>query len=464
MATWDNNLGMWKASTGGYYNSQDEATAAEGSGAAPTKSVDLTDFQNNQGQASVAKPVDPNDTPNPNNPGGLSNNDLWNATDYNRRSATAVARTNAGTAGGLGTREGDPGAAPMLTTGIIPGSNFSNSHGQQYVVQRQTPEQLAAYNSKLGTVTDQGMVAGRQNLSIDPASIGVAPGGTGAAGAPGGTPSAATAAADQATQRAHNAFDDQVDTASATDTKAWSKAYDAINGLAPTDTTLSDEARSYQKEGLQQQRALLEKMLGYDPNQAATQFGDQALARSVALARSGGTAAQQQANTLDALDQAPGLYAEGQRQADAIQTQRLQGAENASQAFGVLGTGIRGQDTNQAQFESTLGLSIANSIGDLTKSQVTLNQQQTQTFAQIWTDFAKLQSVYAGMDETAQLHYLDQQFADKQLGQQWQMFKDTLAAQGEIKPKDIISGFFQLGGGAISAGGQILAANAKAGG
>lgn len=462
MASWDNNLGMWKASTGGYYNSKADAVAAEGSGAAPpdASSVDLTDFQNSQGKAqtTVQAPDDPNNTPNPNNPGGMSNNDLWNSVDYNAASSRAVANTNAGTGNGLGTAGGAlPNIAPR-STGILGGEDFSDSHGRQYQVAAQSPEDYAAQTARMGTVKSDGMVAGTQNLTLTP------PGAAGAAGVTGAPQSPATAAAAEQTQRAGNAYDAEVDKTTARDDDAWAKAWSAIDSLQPTDTSLSDEARGYQKEGLQQQRMLLERMLGFDPNQYATQFGDQALARTVAAGRSaGGGYAGQQQGMLAAMDQAPSLYAEGARQASQLETQRLSGAETAAKSFGDLGTLTRGQDAQQAQFESSLGLSIANSVGDLTKGQVQLDQQQTQAFAQIWTDFAKLQSVYAGMDETEQLHYLDQQFQDKQLGQQWKEFKDTLAAQGDIKPKDIIAGFFQLGGGAISALGTMGAASAKSG-
>jgi hypothetical protein len=316
----------------------------------------------------------------------MSNNDLWNSVDYQHRAGTATANSNAGAGGGLGAV--DIGQAPVRTTGILGGDGFTDSHGRRYQVQAQTPEDAAAYQAKLGTVSSQGSVGGAQALGFEPP----------ATSPPGGAASARDAAATEATQRAGNAFDAEHSQNQAIDSSAWSNAYDQFSNIGKTDYSLSDEARQYQQEGLAQQRQLLEKALGFNSNQYATQFADQGLARTIAAGRStpGGYAAQQQ-GMLAAEDQAPSLYAEGARQAASLENQRLGTAATVAKNFGDLGTLTRGQDVNQAQFESNLALNIASGVADLTKGQVQLNQQDSQQFAEMWTDFAKLQSVYAGM-------------------------------------------------------------------
>jgi hypothetical protein len=245
-------------------------------------------------------------------------------------------------------------------------------------------------------------------------------------------------------------------------TNLWAHANDLAEGVGH-DNALGDEARGYQREGLQQQRMLLDKMLGYDPNQYAAQFSDQALARQIALARSsGGGAAAQQAGIFAAMDQAPALYAEGARQASSLENQRLTQAEAAAKSFGELGTMTRGQDEARSAFESSLSLDIAKQVGALTQGQVTMNEADSQRFAEIWMDFAKLQSVYAGMSSAEQLAWWQKTTAERGQDKQFEAIVAGLKAGGAVSEKDLVGGLFQLGGGVISSYGQIQAAQAKA--
>lgn len=456
MASFDRNLNMFRTSDGLYFATQAEASSHEsGAAAAPANNtrVDTTDFQNNQstGQTTNAqKPIDPNDSPNPNNPGGMSNNDLWNAKDQQRDQARATANTNAGTGGGLGTAQGAIRTIPRRTTGVLGGQGFTDSHGRQYQVMAQSADKDAAYEAALGTVNSRGMVGGTESLALTPPA------------APPAAPSPGTTAATEQTQRAGNEYRETSDANAAEADNLWKDVRDRYNALDDPDNALGDEARGYQREGLQQQRMLLEKLLGVDPNQYATQFADQALARTIAAGRStSGGAAAQQAGMFAAMDQAPSLYAEGARQASSLENQRLSAAAGVTKSFGDLGTLTRGQDENRTQFESNLSLSIADSIAKVTQGQVSLNEAESQRFAQVYVDFAQLAGTYAGMDSAEQMHQLDLMFKDKELSQQWDMFKAQMNANGSVSPKDIIGGLFQLGGGLISSGGSILAANAR---
>ena len=80
--------------------------------------------------------------------------------------------------------------------------------------------------------------------------------------------------------------------------------------------------------------------------------------------------------------------------------------------------------------------------------------------AEVWMNFAQLQSVYAGQSLEEQLKSIDVMMHDQELDQQWEMFKQTMKANGTVSTKDLLSGFFQLGGGLIGAGGAIGAAYA----
>jgi hypothetical protein len=209
---------------------------------------------------------------------------------------------------------------------------------------------------------------------------------------------------------------------------------------------------------------LLEKMLGFDPNQYATQFADQALARTIAAGRSGpGGFAAQQAGMFAANEQAPALYAEGARTAAGLENQRLQAAAGVAKSFGELGTMTRGQDETRAQFDATLPLELAKAMTNATQGQVAMNEQESQRFADIYMNFAQLQATYAGMSSAEQMAWWDREMTEKGLDNQWNMFKQELAQQGKITAKDILGGVFSLGGAAITGGGSILAARAGRG-
>lgn len=264
-----------------------------------------------------------------------------------------------------------------------------------------------------------------------------------------------------ALDEAHNNSQETDAETKAEDRTLFQENLDQLRRLTGGDYEMSDEARAYQQEGLQMQRDLLEKLLGFDPNAYAASFADQALARQIAAGRSaGGGAAAQQAGMFAAMEQAPALYAEGQQQADALENQRLTQAENAIKSFGELGTSTRGQDETRQQFESQLQLSIGKTFSDAVQGKMELNEQERQRMSQVYVDFAQLQSIYDKMSSEEQLAELDRQMQQKGLDQQWKMFKEQLKADGQIKAKDIVNGFFSLGGGAIGAAGNILAAGA----
>lgn len=289
---------------------------------------------------------------------------------------------------------------------------------------------------------------------------GGAGGSGGGAGASGGLTPPSGKREEAAAGRADNAatqFEQENAKSEADEASAVSDWKSAIDNIEGGNYGLSDEARGYQKEGLAMQRSLLQRALGFDPNQYATQFADQALARQIAAGRSaGGGAAAQQAGIFAAMEQAPSLYAEGARQAASLENQRLSTAEGAAKAFGDLGTMTRSSDENRAQFESNLSVTIADQVGKLSEGRIQLDENQSKQFADIWMNFADLQSRYAGMDSAEQIAWWDTEMKQAGLDQQWAQFKEAQKISG----KDLIAGLFQLGGGLLGAGGMIGAAYA----
>jgi len=500
----DAGTGMYVSDrVGGYFNTTEDARAAEDS------SMDTLEFGSGgiQGPApdAPAPAADPRDAPNPSNPGGISDNEVARRRAAISNSGTANANINVNTnpynravtpeqaaaakpAGVTGAYESGSDASraafdythDLANPGVFSTpSQFLNRAGESVGVSHAgdsidftpglslTPEDLmrstTTRSTRLGTTAD-----GLGGRSVPAAASAYSAGGrapipTPGNGAFGGAVGPSGTREDAAAKRADDAgarFGAENASNEAENSQAWGKAWDAIDNIRGGDYALSDEARGFQKEGLQQQRDLLKRTLGFDPNQYATQFADQGLARSVALARSGGSAAQQQAQTFAALEGAPALYAEGARQAAGLENQRLATAEQAAQAFGQLGTMTRSSDEQRAQFESDLTKEISKQTSALTQGQVQLNEEESKMFAQMWTDFAQLQSVYAGMDSDEMLAWWQKEATERGQDKQFQAVMEGLKQNGAISSKDLIGGLFQLGGGVIGAGGSIGAAYA----
>lgn len=518
MATYDNALGMWKDKGGGYHSSQSEATAADanfindgdftmGSGGIDTAAPD----------APVRAPQ-AGDQPNPSNPGGISDNELNRRTTKLSTDATRTANVNIlsdrdkGTGAALGRSAFAPGgwydnlndssrsnydymhqlgdnSVFRSPTAFL--NQFGESMGASHVGDVANPIDFTphvswspegAWNNYAKTVFDPNKGLG-QTITGD----------TGNAGRPlttqlaqvqndssengvplGGTPAPALAAdtavpdfsqgggregidkeTEDAKTRAGNVIEQNRDE----NAQLFADAFSKYDDLQSSDYGMSDEARGYQREGLQQQRDLLSKMLGFDEKAAATRYADQALSRQIAAGRSaGGGYASQQAGTFAAMEQAPQFYAEGARQASSQANQRMQMAETAAKGFGDLGTMTRGQDEQRAQFESNLGLSIADSVSRLTEGNVQMNDRDSQQMAEIWMDFAKLQSVYAGMTSEEQLGWWQTETARRGQDKNFEAIMKQMKEQGKISSKDIIGGLFQLGGGLMTTGGTLGAA------
>lgn len=502
MASFDSAMGMWKAKNGRYYSSQTEAENAD------SNTLDDGDFFMGSGGYDERAPdapqraPDPREAPNPNNPGGISDAELQRRQITNQRNATATANINArqdrssGTGADLGPGIFAPGGAysnlPASTRSAYDymhelGSNnpfpsarqVLNSMGERAGISHAgdviAPGQVGFASSPMEAFGQQfaRTASPQQGLGTTlTGPTGGAPvtrqaaqfsGGGSAPIAPPAAPSGPAlynndgrADVDKETADAKTRALSEIDENKDENQQLWSDAFDRYNNLTGGDYGLSDEARGYQREGLQQQRMLLQKMLGYNEDQAATRYADQTLARQIAAGRSaGGGAAAQQAGMFAAMDQAPSLYAQGRQQAAAEQGQRLGQAEAAAKAFGDLGTMTRGQDEQRAQFEANLSKGIADSVANLTAGNVQMNEQDSQQMAEIWMDFAKLQSVYAGMSSEEQLAWWQNETARRGQDKNFDAIMSQLKQQGKISPKDLIGGLFQLGGGVLSAGGSL---------
>lgn len=485
MATYDSALGMWKSKQGRYYSSEMEAKLADGVDS--TAAVNADFFGEGLADQGMAAPV-------VRDPDAASRRQL----DADSRKPRDLIKTR-NPAGELGASFFAAGGAydrlPSRSRAqyeymhelgsddlISSPRRFLNELGEEAGVSHVgdvAAPRAAVFGSPEGMMLNQfqrtasptrglGVTAGGTGglpVSSLPAMGPGAPGGSNAAefgaggGYPGFTQGEGRANVDEETSEAKENAQDVIEENRDENSRLFADAFANYENLGESDYALGDEARGYQREALQQQRSLLERMLGFDADQYASRYADQALSRQIAAGRSaGGSYASQQAGMMAALEQGPALYAEGARQASALETQRLQGAQAVAKTFGDIATMTRGQDEQRSQFESNLGLSIADSVARLTEGNVQMNDRDSQQMAQIWMDFAKLQSVYEGMTSDEQLAWWQNETARRGQDKNFEAIMANLKASGSISSKDLIGGLFQLGGGLITAGGTLGAA------
>jgi len=424
---YNQNLGVFQVNGRGAYATREQAEAADSTAAQATQVVDDDDFANSF--SAPSRVLAPERTTSTVTTPAQAKEKQAQFEAANKLYQQGYSDLNG---------DGTINAEDQRLSGVAYGTPVS---------QGGTAAQFQTEQEPIGT---RNMRTGRLNASPVTALNGVAPG-VGGGYLPAGALSSEQKfqAAAGATESAGAQFQNRQEENAAENESLFTGAMDRYDALGGTDNQLSDEARRYQQEGLAQQRMLLEKLLGFDEEQYATQFADQALARTIAAGRQGTSAAAQQAGMFAAMEQAPSLYAEGRRQASEQANQRLGLAGSAAKSFGELGTMTRGQDETRAQFEAQLPLEIANSVSALTQGQMALNQQESEMFAEIWMDFARLQSVYAGMSSQEQMAWWENETARRGQDKTFEAIKARIKADGAVSDKDILNGMFQLGGGLL---------------
>lgn len=182
--------------------------------------------------------------------------------------------------------------------------------------------------------------------------------------------------------------------------------YDAIGH----DNTESDESREQQQEALKMQREIFERALNFDPNAAAQDESDRTLKQMLIAGSSArGGAGAQQAGRNAALQQAPSVFGEAQRNARQEGLARNQQALAAATAFGGQATGNRAQDEQRSAYESDLGTRLTDSVAQITGTKWNLDSQSTQGLGQIAVEYARLQASGVQMSSQELIAWWDQQ-------------------------------------------------------
>lgn len=494
MATYDRNLGVWRASDGtGGFGSQAEAEAYEDTGQrsgsndtdafsadaynaivggpqAPTAPVNPTtqgqrdrfaaasqQYQTNGGALVNQQSLDPSVSARAvaANPAAVAVQRAQIESDKQGAHDAMVART--------GGAWGDLGRLAAYTAGAA-----ANPAG--FALGGYLGKPAQAVINPLGTATAMGYEAA---ASLLPGGNGVGGGssappaaaGTGglppsssvggirtperpAAGGAGGPGGAATdqLATDQAANQAGRAADKQ----SLTD------AYEQARYDSSAD---SEESRALQRDASAKQSQIYDLLTKFDPDAYAQRASDLALKNQLAIARSAtGSAGAQSDAMFQALEAAPGINAEAQRASLDEQNRRLGQAATVAGQMGELATGTRGQDIGESQLKSEFGLRIADGISELTGLDWQLDSSESQTLAEVALALDAQDIQWADLDLRSQIAEADRVMAEAGLTQQWRMFKSSQ----QLSEKDIYGGLMTLLGAGVSGGFQIAAANAGA--
>jgi hypothetical protein len=413
MATYNAELGMWRASDGTMHGTQAEAQQAE---AAPGgRAGAQSEAEAGGSQADFAN--------------------RWGKTGYGISDILTPEQIRQSGADVAGARQA---RTEQTRLAAVPYGTPTTQGGTAavYGVTPQTGSTVYTPQGAPGAYT-QGAAPYQRQLAVSDV---VTPG-SGPTGAPGTTDIADQTAQDVAADR--------------TNADAQTQGLVARFGDVGYDASQANESRALQNAGASMNQQLFSKLLQYDPEAEAKKQAQRAMQSQVALARSaGGGAGARQAAMFGALEQAPAIQQQAQDQALATQRQNQQEALQAASQYGQIATATRGQDTTQAENQANLGLSVANGIAGVVGHDLDISHSDAQMLANVKIALESANINWAQLSEQERHDKAEEIIQQKGLDQQWKQFQATQKITG----KDILGGIFSLGGAAIQAGGGIAAA------
>lgn len=211
-------------------------------------------------------------------------------------------------------------------------------------------------------------------------------------------------------------------------------------------TQQQDQSRQAQQQAIQQNRELFARAMGFDRDAAAARYSDEALANSLAIARSAPGGASRASALFNALESQPAQEAEAQRQANAEGRQQENVALQAAGQLGQQATQTRSQDEAQAEAYTGIGLDVAKSIANMTGQNLQLDQRDREFLGEVALQAANLNLDVQKLGVDEALRQLEIQLQKEGLDQEWKMFKQSQKITG----KDILGGIFGLTGGVVS--------------
>ncbi len=306
----------------------------------------------------------------------------------------------------------------------------TDSNGNRITIRRGGDAETADYNSRLGTVTSAGFEDGAEQLVFTP-------------------PPQVHTLLDEETPG-----DEIVADSLARSDEGRIKRDNALQGLIDRfdeardsfDTTQQDQSRQAQRQALGQNQQIFQQANSFDRDAAAKRSGDEALAASLAIARSAPGGASRASALMNALQAQPAIQAEAQRDANAEGRQQQNIALQASAQLGQIAGQTRGQDEAQAEAFTGIGLDVAKSIANATGQNLDLDQRDREFLGEVALAAANLDLDIERLGVDEALRQLELQLAKEGLAQEYKIFKQSQKITG----KDILGGIFGLGGSAIS--------------
>ncbi len=212
------------------------------------------------------------------------------------------------------------------------------------------------------------------------------------------------------------------------------------------DTQQQDQSRQAQQLAQQQNRELFTRAMNFDPDAAAARSSEEALSRSLAVARSAPGGASRASALMNALQAQPGIQAEATRQAQAEGRQQQNVALQAAGQLGQLATQTRGQDEAQSEAFTGIGLDVAKQIANFTGLDLQLDQRDREFLGEVALQVANLNLDVEKLGVDESLRMLELQLQKEGLQQEWKLFKESQKITG----KDILGGIFGLAGSVTS--------------
>ncbi len=465
MATYDRNLGVWRASDGSSgFATQAEAEAYEDTGVRTGPTNDTSSFggaydqivqkaPEDRAPVRTAPVVDPTQRYYNPTAGGSAEADAIMAKQieaHKKEASDAMHKRTGGAFGDLGRLTAYTAGAVANPVGFIAGDYIGDA-GQAVL-------NPVGYATQQGFEQAAGLLPGGSGTGVGSSSP-TSPSGTYSAGTPGirtvprgaapGTGGAAAPAA-----YAENVAADQ----SGRDADRQTLA-DLYEQSRYQESDAARQSREQQQFALSKQGELYEMLANFDPDAYAQRASDLAMKNQLAIARSstGGAAAASE-GMFQALEAAPGINAEAQREGQQQVLNRQQLAAQLTGQMGELATGTRQQDMGEANAKSEFGLRIADGMSQAMGLDWKLDSQESATLANVALALDAQNIDWARLDLDAQIAEANRILAEAGLDQQWRQFE----ASQNISKKDLYGGLLTILGAGITGGFQIAAAKAGA--
>lgn len=220
--------------------------------------------------------------------------------------------------------------------------------------------------------------------------------------------------------------------------------FDAAKGSF--DTSQQSQSRQVQQQAQQQSGQLFSQAMSFDRGAAAKRYSDEALANSLAVARSAPGGATRSSALFNALEAQPSIEAEAGRQANSEARSQQNVALQASGQLGQLATQTRSQDEAQSEAYTGIGMDVAKSIANFTGQNLQLDQRDREFLGEVSLQAANLNLDVEKLGVDESLRQLELQLQKQGLDQEWKQFKQSQKITG----KDILGGIFGLAGSVTS--------------